>query len=559
MQIQEALTAVDHVLQKGRQVLQSCWTHLRQNCLENGKVSATRLDNHQWISYELSLSTAEWTAAEFLRDYSRRLREQEKPAGTAMMIEEQLTLTFCMEVLQNLRSWLMRHKSECGLSTENANRLWSPEVESLCSSFLTSKKLTELGQRLLPLDGRIANPMLDEEKEIMAVNFRRFAEKIVAPRAEAIHRQNLIIPDEILAPITELGCFGLSIPIRYGGIQADDQEDNLGMIVVTEELSRASLGAAGSLITRPEIMAKALLKGGSATQKQSWLPKLAAGDPLCAIAITEPDFGSDVASLRMKATRTRGGWCLQGEKMWCTFAGKAGVLLTLARTHPDKNLGHKGLSLFIVEKPGSEGSSFKHIQQGGGSVSGSAIATLGYRGMHSFNVFFDNYFVPDDALLGEEEGEGNGFYYTMAGFTGGRVQTASRANGLMQAAYEQSVAYAKKRLVFGKPLASYQLTLVKLVKMACLMTASRQFTYTVGRLMDLEAGQMEASMVKLFACKASEWVCREAMQIHGGIGYAEESAVSRYFVDSRVLSIFEGTEETLALKVIARNMVDQAY
>ena len=556
MEISKPLRATEHVFKKGRELLHSCWNFIRQNCLEDGKVSARRFDDHQWICYELALSTAEWTAAEFLMAYCQELSEQENHAGEVLKIEEQLTLTFCMEVLQNLRSRLMQHKGEFGLSKEHTIWLCSSEVESLCSSFLTSKKLMELGQRLLPLDGKIANPLLDEDKEIIAENFRKFAEKTIAPRADAIHRQNLIIPDAILNPLTELGCFGLSIPVRYGGIQPDDEEDNLAMIVVTEELSRVSLGAAGSLITRPEIMAKALLKGGSETQKKYWLPKLAVGDPLCAIAITEPDFGSDVASLQLKATRSEGGWCLQGEKMWCTFAGKAGVLLTLARTDPDKSLGHKGLSLFMVEKPSSDGEDFKYSQVGGGSISGKAIATLGYRGMHSFNVFFDNYFVPDDALLGEAKGEGKGFYFTMEGFSGGRVQTASRANGLMQAAYEQSLAYAKNRIVFGKSLASYQLTSVKLVKMACFLTASRQFTYAVGRLMDAGAGQMEASMVKLFACKACEWVCREAMQIHGGIGYAEESAVSRYFVDSRVLSIFEGSEETLALKVIAKNMVD---
>ena len=556
MKFPEPLTATRDVLKKGRDTLHSCWTRIRQNCLENGKVSTKRLDDHQWICYELALSTAEWTAAEFLTAYSQKLRDQENPSGADLMIEEELTLIFCMEVLQNLGSRLMMRKSEFGLSGEHLDWLRSPGVENFCSSWLNSDKIMELGHKLLPLDGKTGNPLLDEEKEIMAENFHRFAEKIVTPQAEAIHRQNLVIPDVILEPLVELGCFGLSIPIRYGGVQPDDQEDNLSMIVVTEELSRASLGAAGSLITRPEIMAKALLKGGTEMQKKVWLARLAAGNPLCAIAITEPDFGSDVASIQLKATPCSGGWRLQGEKMWCTFAGKAGVLLTLARTDPDKSLGHKGLSLFMVEKPGSDGEAFHHNQPGGGSISGQAIATLGYRGMHSFNVFFDNYFVPDEALLGEEEGAGKGFYFTMAGFSGGRVQTASRANGLMQAAYEQSLAFARKRIVFGKPLASYQLTLVKLVKMACLLTASRQFTYAVGRLMDAGAGQMEASMVKLFACKASEWVCREAMQVHGGIGYAEETPVSRYFVDSRVLSIFEGTEETLALKVIARNMVD---
>jgi (2S)-methylsuccinyl-CoA dehydrogenase len=178
--------------------------------------------------------------------------------------------------------------------------------------------------------------------------------------------------------------------------------------------------------------------------------------------------------------------------------------------------------------------------------------------MHSFDLFFDNYFVPDSHMLGGEEGEGNGFYYTMAGFSGGRIQTAARATGLMQAAFEKAVSYAQERVVFGKPIAEYQLTLVKIARMASWLQASRQFTYAVAREMDAGRGQMEASLVKLITCKTAEWLCREAMQIHGGMGYAEETPVSRYYIDARVLSIFEGAEETLALKVIGRSLIENA-
>jgi (2S)-methylsuccinyl-CoA dehydrogenase len=178
--------------------------------------------------------------------------------------------------------------------------------------------------------------------------------------------------------------------------------------------------------------------------------------------------------------------------------------------------------------------------------------------MHSFEMFFDDFFVPDENLLGGPEGEGNGFYYTMAGFSGGRIQTAARAIGVMQAAYERAVSYAKERAVFGQPIGNYHLTQVKLARMAAYLTASRQFTYAVGRLMDQGGGDMEASMVKLFTCKTAEWITREALQIHGGMGYAEEVPVSRYFVDARVLSIFEGAEETLALKVVAPALIREA-
>jgi (2S)-methylsuccinyl-CoA dehydrogenase len=381
---------------------------------------------------------------------------------------------------------------------------------------------------------------------------------VVMPLAEEVHRKDLIIPDDILDPLREMGVFGLSIPESYGGLQENDREDNIGMLVVTEELSRGSLGAAGSLITRPEILSRALLKGGSEEQKQHWLPQLAVGEPLCAVAVTEPNYGSDVAGVRLKATPVEGGWVLNGAKTWCTFGGKAGVLLVLARTDPDPAQGYKGLSMFLVEKPSSDGHEFEVTPDTGGKLTGRAIATIGYRGMHSYELFFDDFFVPAQNMLGGADGQGKGFYYAMAGFAGGRIQTAARAVGVMRAAFERSISYSRERVVFGHPIGDYQLTRAKLARMAAYLAASRQFTYGVARLMDEGAGDMEASGAKIFTCKTAEWLTREALQIHGGMGYAEETPVSRYFVDARVLSIFEGAEETLALKVITRSLVENA-
>ena len=393
---------------------------------------------------------------------------------------------------------------------------------------------------------------------MMRDTFRRFADDVVAPLAEQVHREDLDIPDAILEPLKEMGLFGLSIPESYGGLQADDKEDTLGMIVVTEELSRGSLGAAGSLITRPEILARALLKGGTEEQKRHWLPQLAVGEPLCAVAVTEPNYGSDVAGVRLKATPAEGGWLLNGAKTWCTFAGKAGVLMVLARTDQDMSLGHRGLSMFLVEKPSSSGHTLSVNQEDGGKLSGRAIATIGYRGMHSFELFFDDFFVPDANMLGGPEGEGKGFYAAMAGFAGGRIQTAARAVGVMRAAFERAISYASERVVFGQAIGEYQLTRVKLARMAAMILACRQITYDVADMMDKGDGDMEASAAKLFAGRAAEWLTREALQIHGGMGYAEETPVSRYYADARVLSIFEGAEETLALKVITRALIEQA-
>jgi (2S)-methylsuccinyl-CoA dehydrogenase len=306
----------------------------------------------------------------------------------------------------------------------------------------------------------------------------------------------------------------------------------------------------GSLMTRPEILAKAILAGGTEEQKSAWLPRIASGELMVAIAVSEPDYGSDSANIKTAARRDGDLWRLSGVKTWCTFAGRADLLMVLARTDPDRSKAHRGLSVFVVEKPAFPGNEFALA-----GMQGRAIDTIGYRGMHSFEVAFDGFPVPTANLIGKE---GRGFYYQMSAFANGRLQTAARAVGLMQAAYEAALRYARERVVFGKPLVDYGLTRAKLTRMAALIQGCRQFTYEVARLLAKQGdeGQLEASMVKMYACRAAEWVTREAQQIHGGMGYAEEYPVSRYFVDARVLSIFEGAEEILALKVITRRLLE---
>ena len=528
---------------------------IKQQCLGGKGVSSEKLDGHQMASFDLAWCAAESTTARFALDYAGKVAAG-GAGGDGVCLEERMTLAFCAEALQNIRNRLSARPQSFGLDDADIALLDASALTRFCRSQLDAGSLEALGRQVVALNGASGAYLLGEDATMMQESFRKLATHVVMPLAEEIHREDRLIPMEILVPLAEMGCFGLSIPERYGGIQSNDHEDNMGMIVVTEELSRGSLGGAGSLITRPEIVSRSLLKGGTEEQRQKWLPQIAMGHPLCAVAVTEPDTGSDVAAVRLKATRCDGGWILDGVKTWCTMAGKAGLLLVLARSNPDRALAHKGLSMFLLEKDSYEGHDFEYRQAQGGVLTGRAISTIGYRGMHSYELFFDHVFVPDENLVGGPEGEGKGFYFTMAGFAGGRIQTAARAIGVMQAAFERAISYAMERKVFGKHIGEYQLTLVKLARMATLLTVSRQFTYAVGRLMDQGAGQMEASMVKLFTCRTAEWLTREALQIHGGMGYAEESPVSRYFVDARVLSIFEGAEETLALKVIARSLID---
>jgi (2S)-methylsuccinyl-CoA dehydrogenase len=458
--------------------------------------------------------------------------------------EAALTCAFIADAVAELATKLFGRETQWGVDEHALD-----DTREFVSTFRAPAFVASLAERPGPRH-------LDGDFELVQDTFRRFAEDKIRPIAEHIHRENADIPEDVIRGLAEMGGFGLSVPEEYGGFSTGGESEYIGMVVATEELSRGSLGAGGSLITRPEILTRGLLAGGTEAQKREWLPKLASTEAMCAVAVTEPDFGSDAGGVKVSATATDGGWLINGVKTWCTFGARANVLMLLARTDPDRTLKHRGLSLFVVPKEIGDAEGFEFTQDGGGKMEGRPIDTIGYRGMHSYEVAFDNWFVPGENLIGGEAGVGRGFYFQMAAFENGRLQTAARAVGVMQAAYEDALAYAKDRSVFGQTVYEYQLTQAKLGRMAFLIQTARQFAYRVARLTAEGRGRMEASMVKAYVCKAAEWVTREAMQIHGGYGYAEEYAVSRYFVDARVLSIFEGADELLCIRVIARGLVD---
>ena len=495
------------------------------------------VDDDQVLAYDLAHAAAAVETARSMLDY-----------GAKGEIEAKFTCIFVADAISDLgvKIWGRESQWNCDPSTLDPARefvaIWRDPAVLAALAF-------EDGPR-----------HLDPEFDLVQDTFRRFAEEEIKPHAEHIHRTNSDIPEEIIQGLAEIGVFGLSIPEEYGGFAGGGESDYFGMVIATEELSRASLGAGGSLITRPEILARALEAGGTEEQKQAWLPRLATGEIMNAVAVTEPDFGSDVAGVKVTATKSEDGtqWLLNGVKTWCTFGARADILMVLARTNPDRSLGHKGLSILIVPKARGDAHGFSQVQDGGGKLEARPIDTIGYRGMHSYEVAFEDFAVPAENLIGLEDGEGRGFYFQMAGFENGRLQTAARAVGVMQAAYETAKDYAENRVVFGAPISEYQLTRAKLTRMAVIIQASRQFAYSVGKMMAKGEGKMEATLIKAYVCKAAEWVTREAMQIHGGMGYAEEYDVSRYWLDARVLSIFEGADETLCLKVIARTLVREA-
>jgi (2S)-methylsuccinyl-CoA dehydrogenase len=507
---------------------------------QDGRISVGLLDRHQAVAYDLAHAASAVAGCRVMLEYA-----------TEGELEAQLAFVYIADAFADVMGRLVGRDEEWGVDPAAV-----APAHAFVSRYREPAVLEALADQLPKAGTGPAH--LPDEFDMVRDTFHRFAQDRIRPVAEQIHRENADIPEAIIAGMAEIGGFGLSVPEEYGGFAAGGDSDYLAMCVATEELSWGSLGAGGALITRPEILTRAIVKGGTEEQKHGWLPAIASGERVVGVMVTEPDYGSDVAGVKVTASAVDGGYTINGVKTWCTFAGRADTLMVLARTDPDRTLGHRGLSVFVVDKPSAPGHHFAFDDGRGGTMEGRAIDTLGYRGMHSYEVAFDDWFVPAGNLIGLDGGLGKGFYLQMEGFENGRLQTAARAVGLMQAAFEAALEYAQDRTVFGEPVFAYQLTKAKLAKMAALICAGRQFSYAVARRMARGEGTLEASMVKAYVCRAAEWVTREALQIHGGMGYAEEFPVSRYFVDARVLSIFEGADETLCLRVIARRLTEQA-
>src|SRR5262245_56740655 len=436
----------------------------------------SRIDEHQVLVEAVAYAATEGRAAGELLAAAARAEAE----GRATPMLAATAAAGVADLVRSLRVRLEPHVEALGLGEEALDSAFPASLRALLRRVAHESVFRAIGEHVARTRGRNATP-LDEVSEQVRDAVREFAEREVAPHAERIHRRDELVPEEFIAKMAELGYFGLAIPEEYGGSGLG----NLAMILTTEELSRGSLAAAGSLITRPEILTKALVQGGSAEQKRHWLPKIAAGELMVGISVTEPDVGSDVASVKCRAERARVDgrdvWSITGPKAWCTFAGRADVLAVLCRTDPDPSKGAKGLSLFIVPKEPSGGHAFELKQPGGGRLVGKADATPGYRGMHSFTLAFERYLVPAENLIGGPAGEGRGFYLQMAGFAAGRLQTGGRACGLAQAALEKTAEYVEDRRQFGRKLSDYGLTRHTLGRMAASLAASRAITYAAAR------------------------------------------------------------------------------
>ena len=385
---------------------------------------------------------------------------------------------------------------------------------------------------------------LDEELEMIRDQFRRFADEEVAPHAHEWHLKDELIPMEIIEKLAEMGVFGLTIPEDFGGFGLS----KASMVVVSEELSRGYIGV-GSLGTRSEIAAELILCGGTQAQKEQWLPKLASAEILPTAVFTEPNTGSDLGALRTKARKDGDDWVISGNKTWITHAARTHVMTVLARSIEGTN-DYRGLSMYLAEKtPGTDETPF--VDPG---LSGGEIEVLGYRGMKEYTVNFDDFRVKGDNLLGGVEGQG--FKQLMQTFESARIQTAARAIGVAQNALEVGMQYALDRKQFGKSLIEFPRVADKLAMMAVEIMIARQLTYFSAWQKDHDKRcDLEAGMAKLLGARVAWAAADNALQIHGGNGFALEYQISRILCDARILNIFEGAGEIQA-QVIARRLLD---
>jgi (2S)-methylsuccinyl-CoA dehydrogenase len=392
-------------------------------------------------------------------------------------------------------------------------------------------------------DATVGDCGLEETLTTIRDEMRKFADSEVMPHAQLWHRTNSYIPLEVLAQMSELGVFGLTISEEHGGLGLGKES----MCVVSEELSRGYIGV-GSLGTRSEIAAELIIGGGTEEQKRKWLPKLASGEVLPTAVFTEPNIGSDLASLKTRAVRHGDVYRVYGNKTWITHPVRADLMTLLVRTNPNEP-GHRGLSMLLAEKPrGSDADPFPAA-----GMSGTEIEVLGYRGMKEYEIAFDGFEVKAENLLGGVEGLG--FRQLMQTFESARIQTAARAIGVAQAAMEQALAYGQQRQQFGEPIISFPRVSDKIAMMAVEIMIARQLTYFAARQKDSgKRCDLEAGMAKLLAARIAWANADNAVQIHGGNGFALEFPISRILCDARILNIFEGAAEIQA-QVIARRLL----
>ncbi len=536
-----ALTPVAELLETAKTDLHA---RLSDNDTASGQVPAAKIEQHQHAAHSLAWLATYVTALTQMHDWGKGLQSE----GRFGEMEQLLLQIAFGEYLHQIWGGIPMSQGETARLTDLGQQA-APARNDAIQTLMNSGNSPEARARLVVLmqdnagHATFGATGLEDELEMIRDQFRRFADDRVVPNAHEWHLRDELIPMDIITDMAEMGVFGLTIPEEYGGFGLS----KASMCVVSEELSRGYIGV-GSLGTRSEIAAELILGGGTEAQKQKWLPKIASAEILPTAVFTEPNTGSDLGSLRTRARQEGDDYVITGNKTWITHAARAGVMTLLARTDPDSD-DYKGLSMFLAEKtPGDDADPFPDS-----GITGGEIEVLGYRGMKEYELAFDGFRVPAENLLGAAEGQG--FKQLMQTFESARIQTAARAIGVAQSALEVGMQYAVERKQFGKPLIAFARVSDKLAMMAVEIMIARQLSYFAAR--EKDAGircDLEAGMAKLLGARVAWAAADNALQIHGGNGFALEYQISRILCDARILNIFEGAAEIQAT-VIARRLL----
>ncbi|MDZ3838478.1 MAG: acyl-CoA dehydrogenase family protein [Rhodospirillales bacterium] len=532
----DAYNAAQHLLVEARRGVSTMVIH-------GGRMDGALLDRHQFAAHGYAWLATYVSGLQQMLVWAERLEE----AGELSELETLMLQCAYGEYLSQIVGGIPMSQVEVvrprdlGVSDDAIHAFYVPSVAALIRSGGGDAVRLRIAE--LIADGNYGKLGLDETQEMIRDQFHRFCEEKVVPYAHGWHERDELIPMEIIEEMAELGVFGLTIPEEYGGLGMD----KMSMCIVTEELSRGYIGV-GSLGTRSEIAAELIRLGGTDDQKEHFLPKLASGEILPTAVFTEPNTGSDLGSLKTRAVRDGDDYKVTGNKTWITHAARTDLMTLMARTDPNTK-DWKGLSMLLAEKPrGTDDDPFPAE-----GMTGGEIEVLGYRGMKEYELGFDDFRVPAANLLGRQEGQG--FKQLMATFESARIQTAARAVGVSQNALELGQRYAQDRVQFGKPIYEFPRVACKIAWMAVETMIARQLTYDSARQKDSDRRcDIEAGMAKLLAARVAWSNADNALQVHGGNGYALEYPISRVLCDARILNIFEGAAEIQA-QVVARGLL----
>jgi len=546
----ELAETLDQAAQALEGLLDQAASRMREKVVVKGRVDAGRLEAEQHAAHGLAWLATYVQSVRELSSYCVRLTGEGRFGAMEEMLVRIGAGEYCAQALTGIpmsQGEILR-LSAFGFDHGEIAQFYTPAIATLIDNGNTARNRARLIELMRQSSGAATygDPGLDETLEAIRSEMRRFSKAEVEPHAHHWHEQNAYIPMEVINQMAELGVFGLTIPEEFGGMGLT----KVSMCVVSEELSRGYIGV-GSLGTRSEIAAELILGAGTPEQKARFLPGIASGEIIPTAVFTEPNTGSDLASLKTRATREGDVWKVFGNKTWITHPVRADLMTMLVRTRPEEP-GHRGLSILLAEKPrGSDEDPFP-VE----GLTGGEIEVLGYRGMKEYELSFDGFEVAGANLLGDAEGEG--FRQLMQTFESARIQTAARAVGVAQSALDLGLQYAQDRIQFGKPLIAFPRVADKLAMMAAEIHIARQITYFSGREKDADKRcDLEAGMAKLLAARIAWAAADNALQIHGGNGFALEYPISRVLCDARILSIFEGAAEIQA-QVIARRLIDEA-